>query len=184
MDIFRIALTLTLIAIASPQEPRRIGMAGALQSSYAGLKRNITEAADKMPAEDYNSKPGAMPEMRTFAQVIEHIAQGHEAPCGAVRGLPAGAGHLEGSPHPSTKAELTATLAASFALCDQAFSATTDENALEFVKQGPFEVTRATILYGLLAHDAEMYGIATVYLRAKGLVPPSTERQGRGRGRP
>lgn len=28
----------------------------------------------------------------------------------------------------------------------------------------------------------EMYGIGTVYLRLKGLVPPSTENQGRGRG--
>ena len=38
-------------------------------------------------------------------------------------------------------------------------------------------------LYGLLAHNSEMYGIGTVYLRLKGIVPPSTERQNAGRGR-
>jgi hypothetical protein len=30
---------------------------------------------------------------------------------------------------------------------------------------------------GLLAHNAEMYGISTVYLRAKNLVPPASERR-------
>jgi hypothetical protein len=35
---------------------------------------------------------------------------------------------------------------------------------------------------GILAHNSEMYGIATVYLRAKNLVPPSTRRQMPRRG--
>jgi hypothetical protein len=30
-------------------------------------------------------------------------------------------------------------------------------------------------LMGALAHNAEMYGIGTVYLRAKNLVPPGSE---------
>ena len=32
-------------------------------------------------------------------------------------------------------------------------------------------------LAGLIAHNSEMYGISTVYLRAKNIVPPSTEQQ-------
>jgi hypothetical protein len=31
------------------------------------------------------------------------------------------------------------------------------------------------------SHDNEEYGIITVYLRTKSMVPPSTERQQRGR---
>ncbi len=81
-----------------------------------------------------------------------------------------------------TKPEFVKVLADSFAFCDDVFSSTTDENALQFVRQGPNELTRASILYGLLAHNAEMYGIGTVYLRLKGIVPPSTERQAKGRG--
>ena len=81
-----------------------------------------------------------------------------------------------------TKAEFTKALADSFTFCDDAFSSTTDENALQFVRQGPNELTRASVLYGLLAHNAEMYGIGTVYLRLKGIVPPSTEVQTKGRG--
>jgi hypothetical protein len=79
-----------------------------------------------------------------------------------------------------TRAEFIKVLADSFAFCDDAFSSTTDDNALQFAQQGPNQLTRASVLYGLLAHNAEMYGIGTVYLRLKGIVPPSTERQTKG----
>jgi hypothetical protein len=67
-------------------------------------------------------------------------------------------------------------LSDSFAFCDEAFSSTTDENAMQFVKQGPNELPRVAALFGLLAHSTEMYGVGTIYLRLKGIVPPSTER--------
>ena len=61
-------------------------------------------------------------------------------------------------------------------ICDDAFSSTTDENAMQFIKQGPNELPQAAALFGLLAHNSEMYGVGTVYLRLKGIVPPATER--------
>ena len=64
------------------------------------------------------------------------------------------------------------------------FSSLTDEGALQFVKQGQNEVTRAGVLANLIAHDNEEYGVITVYIRTKNLVPPSTERAQRGRGTP
>jgi len=50
------------------------------------------------------------------------------------------------------------------------------------VRQGMNEVARAAVLSNLIAHGNEEYGILTVYLRTKGIVPPSTERGMRGRG--
>jgi hypothetical protein len=76
-------------------------------------------------------------------------------------------------------------LADSFALCDKAFAGLTDQNAMEMVKQGQNEIARSALLAGVVIHSNEMYGTASVYMRAKGLVPPSTERQGQmmqGRG--
>ena len=67
-------------------------------------------------------------------------------------------------------------LADSFALCDAAFAALTDQNATEMVKQGQNEVARASILAGVIGHGNELYGTGAVYMRLKGLVPPSTER--------
>lgn len=68
-------------------------------------------------------------------------------------------------------------LADSFAYCDPAFAALTDAGAVEYVRQGPNEVARGSVLAGLIAHSNEIYGTAVPYMRMKGLVPPSTERQ-------
>jgi hypothetical protein len=41
--------------------------------------------------------------------------------------------------------------------------------------QGRGEITRAAALMNNVVHDNEMAGTVYVYMRAKGLVPPSTE---------
>ena len=52
----------------------------------------------------------------------------------------------------------------------------TDEAALGYVKIGPNEVARGLMIAGENAHANEIYGTMAVYLRLKGIVPPSTER--------
>ena len=56
------------------------------------------------------------------------------------------------------------------------------KSALELVRQAQNEVARGSVLANLIAHGNEEYGIMTVYIRTKGMVPPSTERGMRGRG--
>jgi hypothetical protein len=82
----------------------------------------------------------------------------------------------------TTKADVIKALADSFAYCDDAFSSLTDETAAQFVQGRGGEQARAVPLINLIAHDNEEYGIITVYLRLKGIVPPSTENQGRRGG--
>jgi len=170
-------------ANGQPPAGRKVDLATGLQVSYAGIKSNLVAEADKMPEADYGFKPGSMPEVRTFGQLFAHVAAGHFGTCAAVKGVPNPVQGRNLEQELKTKAELIKTLGDSFTFCDDAFSSTTAENATAFIRQGPNEITRATALYGLLAHDAEMYGIGTVYLRLKGIVPPSTERQNTGRGR-
>jgi hypothetical protein len=160
---------------------RQFGLAAYLKGAYAGLKANLTQEAEKMPEADYAFKPGAAGEMRTYGQLFAHVADAQFTVCATVKGVPnPNEGHkLEAEL--KTKGEFVKALADSFALCDTVFAALTDTSALEFVKQGPGEVVAGGVLAGLLAHGAEMYGVGTVYLRAKNLIPPSTERQTRGR---
>jgi len=172
------ALATTLLALAVVgQQPAvgKVGIAAVLQRSYTAIKANLMSEAYKMPEADYDLKPGTMPEMRTFGQLFGHVAAGQYGICAAVNGVP---NPMAGKTLEDlkTKAEFVKVLADSFAFCDSAFSSTTDENATQFVKQGPNELPRAAALFGLLAHNSEMYGIGTVYLRLKGIVPPSTER--------
>jgi hypothetical protein len=162
---------------AQPLPPgQQIGIAQYVQGSYARLKGNLTQAADKMPEADYRFKPGSMPEVRTYGQLFAHVAEAQFVTCAAVKSMPnpMEGKHLEQDL--KTKGEFVKALADSFAFCDDAFSSLTDANQMDFVKQGPGEIPRSAALMGLLAHGAEMYGVSTVYLREKGIVPPSTER--------
>jgi hypothetical protein len=174
-------MLLPSVAIAQQPAGRKAGLATVLQLSYQGIKADLIAEAEKMPEADYGLQPGGMPEMRTFGQLFAHVAAGQFGTCAAVKGVPNPSAGQKLEQTLKTKAEFVKALRDSFAFCDDAFSSTTDENALQFVRQGPNELTRASVLYGLLAHNAEMYGIGTVYLRLKGIVPPSSERPTKGR---
>ena len=76
-----------------------------------------------------------------------------------------------------TRTAVVKALADAFAFCDDVMSSLTDATAAGFVKQGQGEAARSAVLVGMLAHNAEMYGISTVYLRARNLVPPGSERR-------
>jgi hypothetical protein len=174
---------LLVSAVAAGQQPagQKIGLATSLQRSYATIKNNLTGSAEKMPEADYGSKPSTMPEVRTFGKLFGHVANAQFNSCAAARGVPNPnqGNNLEMK---TTKAEFIKALADSFAFCDAAFASLTDQSALEMVRQGQNEVTRAAVLANMLSHSNEMYGTSGVYLRAKNIVPPSTEGSGRGMG--
>jgi len=179
------AIVLVGVTTYSQQPPagQKIGLATSLQNGYAGIKRNFTAAAEKMPEADYSFKPGTTPEARTYAQVIAHIAQAQFGQCSGLKGVPNPMAGKQLEQELKTKAEITKALADSYALCDDLFAQVTDANATEMVKAGQNEVTRAAALYGVIVHGNEMAGTAYVYLRSKNLVPPPTEGRGmRGRG--
>jgi len=167
-----------------PAAGQKIGLATSLQRGYAGLKTNFTAAAEKMPEADYTFKPGSTPEARTYAQVITHIAQSQFGQCSGLNGVPNPVQGKNMEQELKTKAEVIKALADSYALCDKAFEGVTDANAIELIKAGQNEQTRAASMYGVIVHGNEMAGTAYVYLRSKNIVPPSTERaQGAMRGR-
>ncbi|PYR41352.1 MAG: DinB family protein [Acidobacteria bacterium] len=181
------AAVLLLAPLAFTQSPaggQKIGLATSLQRGYAGLKTNFRQAAEKMPEADYGFKPGSTPEARTFGQAIAHVAQAQFGQCSGINGVPNPMQGKNLEQELKTKSEIVKALADSFALCDTAFAAATDENVVQFIRQGQNEATRAAALYGVIVHGNEMAGTAYVYLRSKNIVTPSTENAGRGmRGR-
>jgi DinB superfamily len=184
--IYFVSAAVMLVGVTTySQQPtgQKIGLATSLQNGYAGIKRNFTAAAEKMPEADYSFKPGTTPEARTYAQVIAHIAQAQFGQCSGIKGVPNPMQGKNLEQDLKTKAEVTKALADSYALCDDLFAQVTDANATEMVKAGQNDVTRAAALYGVIVHGNEMAGTAYVYLRSKNLVPPPTEGRGmRGRG--
>jgi hypothetical protein len=166
------------IASAQPPAPGPVGLAQGLQNAYNGLKMNATQSAEKMSEADYNSKPSTMPEVRTFGQLWGHLAQAQFGQCSAAAGVPNPSQGKQLEQELKTKAEFVKALADSFAICDKAFAALTDQNATELVMQGRGQIARGALMANIIAHGNEMYGVSGVYLRAKNIVPPSTERMG------
>jgi hypothetical protein len=69
---------------------------------------------------------------------------------------------------------------ANFYFCDGVYSGTTDAGFAEMVKMrlpgSDGDNPRGAVLIFNVGHNNEHYGNMVVYLRLKGLVPPSTER--------
>ena len=144
-----------------------------LKQSYNGVKNNILRAAEKMSDADYSFK--ATPEVRSFGQLVGHVADAQLRTCSTINGSAkqATAGSI------TAKADLVGALKASITECDQAFDALSDANASQSVSIGRGSRTRLGALYGTVVHDNEMYGYMSVYMRLKGVVPPSSEPRGR-----
>ncbi|MBZ5611422.1 MAG: DinB family protein [Acidobacteriia bacterium] len=175
--MLRILLSVSAAALAGAclLPAQSASSAAEVKQAYNNVKRNITAAADKVSDADYNFK--ATPDVRTFGQLIGHVADSQLRGCSALNGemkQPSAGSKTE-------KADLVAALKDSFAECDKAFDALTDANANEAVSAGRGQRTRLGALYGQVVHDNEMYGYMSVYMRLKGVVPPSSEPRGRGR---
>jgi len=139
---------------------------------YESVKNNLIKAAEKMPEDDYSFKP--TPEIQTFAQRMTHVA-GQIRGCGAVKGEQKQMGPA------TSKAEIVAALKASFDECDAAWDSMNDTTAAEMLGGRGGRGTPTSKLGSLIRntnHDSEMYGYISVYLRLKGVVPPSSEGRG------
>ncbi|GIU80320.1 MAG: hypothetical protein KatS3mg005_3558 [Bryobacteraceae bacterium] len=156
-------------AAASAQNP----MAEGQKFLDEMVKNNILRSAGKMPEENYSFRP--TPEVRSFGQLLGHIADAQYLFCSAVVGKPNPAPGIEKTK--TSKADLVAALKEAFADCDPAFAGLTDAQLAEKVKFFGREHTKATVLSFNTAHNNEHYGNIVTYLRMKGIVPPSSERR-------
>ena len=143
--------------------------ADAIRAYYNGVKNNILKAADKMPDDAYDFKP--TPEQRSFGGWIAHVADAQTAGCSRVLGAP----KTPSAGSKTTKADLVAALKDSFDTCDAAYAGLTDMNSNDTVQSFRGPTTRLASLAGNVVHDNECYGSMAVYMRLKGIVPPSSE---------
>ena len=173
MKRFMFAAALICLAGVGPVAQTTSPYLGEIkQYYYDSVKRNLSAMAEKMPEEHFAFKPVA--EIRSFGEAIAHVADAQARNCNLV----AGAGSKTiGADKKQTKAELLAALKESFAICDAAFAALTDARANEMVKTGQsgFQLSKLSLLVSMIAHSNEQHGYMSVYLRLKGIVPPSTE---------
>lgn len=167
---------LAIPALAAAQTPvtgQTFTLAASLIRSYQNVQRNVLEAAEKMPETNYSFRP--TPEIRPFGELIAHTAFAQFGNCAALKGVE--------SPHkddkedtPRTKAQLVALFKESTEYCDPAITPLKDEDMPALVKINTNQAAKGVLVGGLATHGNEMYGTMCVYLRLKGIVPPTTER--------
>jgi hypothetical protein len=172
------ALFVSSAGLATAQIPAgmKVGLVEYLQGGYEGLKSTVTGVAERMPEAEFGFRPSSQAQVRTFAQVVAHIAASQFSTCANLRGTANPVAGRDLEKELTTKPAALKALAESFAHCDDAVASLSDATAGEFVSVGRGQAARAAVVAGLLAHTSEMYGVSTVYLRARNLVPPASER--------
>jgi uncharacterized damage-inducible protein DinB len=155
---------------AEPTNP----LSAELVESYTIIKTNLLKMARKMPEDDYGFKP--TPEIETFAQRVSHIARANLRTCAGSKGET----RSLDTASKTAKADVVAALQESFAYCDSVFQSLTDSSAQEMVSgrigspPAPEPRTRLSTVWNVVRHSNELYGYMAVYLRLKGVVPPSS----------
>ena len=163
------------LAQAPAAAPQTFTLSGNMVRGYQNIERNLTEAAEKMPDADYAFKP--TPEIRPFGELVAHVALSQFGTCAALKGDAAAPHKDEKEDAKRSKSELVALLKESTAYCDPLFTGLKDEDLPVLTKAGQNQAAKGLFLAGTITHGNEMYGTMAVYLRLKGIVPPSTERQ-------
>jgi uncharacterized damage-inducible protein DinB len=174
MNVNRFVIIATLLCMAClgsavcAQTPNP--MSTEVKGSYTNIKNNVLKAADKVSEADYGYK--ATPDVQSFGQRVAHISDANLRTCAALKGE-----QKTGSASSKTsKADIVAALKESYAYCDGVYDSMTDAEAVKLITLGRNQRSKISALWGLVAHDNEVYGAMGVYMRLKGIVPPSSER--------
>jgi len=152
------------------QTPSKDPLTEETRGFYNAIKNNVIRAAEQMPEANYSFR--RTPEVRTFGELVGHVADWQYAVCGPVRGETKPM-VVEKEKH--TKNELAAALKEAFAYCDGAYSALTDATATSTVQFLNRPRTKLITLNFNIHHVNEHYGNIVTYMRLKGLAPPSSQ---------
>jgi hypothetical protein len=186
-SLFVVALAILLMAgVAEAQQPPSVpvdrsplaetGTVANPVSTFvkAGVARygkNMTAAAEAMPAEKYGFKPS--PEMNSFGHLMMHIAQTNNTFCAKISGQTA--------PEPKMaetdpKDKLVAAIKDSFAYCTTALEKVDDSKLGEqFVLFGNRPISRGGALVALGGSWTDHYATQAIYLRLNGILPPTAQ---------
>lgn len=131
-----------------------------VSSYFTGVNRQVLDMAQDFPADKYDYR--LTKEMRTFGEVIVHVASGNVYAAKAGRGEQVKWDELDPKNY-KTKAEIVALLQRSI---DDATA------AMKASPEGPKKTLEPWL--GVMQHSSEHYGLLVAYYRANGLVPPAS----------
>ena len=145
----------------------------ALRQILAGRAKNTIAAFEEMPADKYGFKP--TPEQMTFGHLAAHVVESNYYFCANVGNVPQPkVAEVKDS---DSKDVLVAAVKSSFDFCNTAITKASDSamsSDITWFDGKP--KARAWAFLGLASSLADHYGMAAIYLRLNGLLPPTAKK--------
>ena len=129
------------------------------------------DAATEVPESTYAFRP--TPDVRTFGELIAHLAGAQDSFCAAALGEPASREDAVEKAM-TTKAALVDALKKSSDHCARAY-AMNDQEAAKPLGGSNGNESRLSMLVMNLTHDNEHYGNIVTYMRMNHMIPPSSK---------
>ncbi len=159
--LFFLATAFALVPLACAEAP-----AGEYVTHLGALTKLSIAVAESMPANQYDYRPH--PESMTFGQLMSHIAVTNYQFCAGLADDP-----TPGLPTPTDKSGVVKLLKDSFVYCQTVIPKLT-ESSLKAKHNSPDgRLTGWEVLLAMFVHTAHHRGQAEIYLRNKGIRPPS-----------
>lgn len=166
MSLRRALYCVSIIALAVVQAVSQSGPKTTpqqLRSYFTGVDKQVLEMAKDFPEDKYDFR--LKPEMRSFGEVMVHVASGNVYAAKAGRGEKAKWDELDPKNY-KTKAAIVALLEKAIADSEATLKGVSDEALSKSIE--PW--------LGVLQHSSEHYGLLVAYYRANGLVPPASRK--------
>lgn len=163
------------VGAVSAQSMPQAGPARAIVEGLSGLLTNmettVMATAESVPDSLYAYR--ATSEVRTFGQILAHIADSQKALCEGTHGNNVNLTDTF-EKTATTRPAIIAALKETFAGCRQVLAGMTDAEAARAVPFGKNSSPKATILAFTISHTNEHYGNLVTYMRLNSIVPPSS----------
>src|SRR5207253_15269 len=172
-------LILTASVAAQNQQPAPPSSTTFLKNLYRGNRGEISRSAAKFPEEFYGMRPGPQTEVRTFGQLVGHLANFNYLWCSQAKNEK---NPMEGKDFEkfTSKTELTKALGEAIAYCDSVYNSLTEasgQEILEITQENGSKrrISRLSLLVLNYGHNEHHYGNMVTYMRMKSVVPASSE---------
>jgi uncharacterized damage-inducible protein DinB len=163
----RSAAILLLLAVPAAASAQAVA---AVNPLYENIKGYIIQSAEQMSEANYAFKP--TPEVRSFGQLVGHLANANYLICATAKGEKSPA--AQDFEKTTEKAALVQAVKDAFAYCDAVFKLP-DASFAPMTELFGRKMSRLTVLMLNVTHDNEHYGNIVTYFRLKGMVPPSSQ---------
>jgi uncharacterized damage-inducible protein DinB len=138
-------------------------------------QKSLVAAAEAMPPDKYNFRPTS--QQMTFGALVAHTVESNNVLCSRIGDLEEPKQGEAKLKETDPKDKLLSALENSFKFCTKALSKADDSKLGAQVKVfGGRQVSRAAAAISLTNGWADHYGMAAMYLRLNGLLPPTAKK--------